>query len=102
MLACALGSPTRYNTGMEKPDESDDRIRNRRTQAVTALTLAPIVYVLSSGPVIATGFWLREATGWNGFYAVMWAYYPLVRHHDTPFERYIGWRVDLFGTTGPG
>ena len=33
--------------------------------------LALIVYVLSSGQLIALGFWLREATDWNGFYDVV-------------------------------
>jgi hypothetical protein len=31
------------------------------------------VNFLSSGPVLAIAFWLREATGWNEFYAVMYA-----------------------------
>lgn len=60
-------------------------------------------YVLSSGPVLATAFWLREATGWNVFYAVMWIYYPLIAMgHDNPIDAYIEWWVRAFGTVGPG
>ena len=67
------------------------------------LLLAVVGYVPSSGPVLATAFWLREATDWDGFYAVMWAYYPLlVWGSDTPIHAYIEWWVDLFGTVGPG
>ena len=65
------------------------------------ITLA--VYLLSSGPVIATGFWLREQTGHNEFYAVILPYYPLfMLGHGTPVDIYIEWWVKLFGTVGPG
>ena len=65
------------------------------------ITLA--VYLLSSGPVIATGFWLREQTDRNEFYAVIFLYYPLlVFGHGTPVDVYIEWWVKLFGTVGPG
>jgi hypothetical protein len=61
------------------------------------------VYVLSSGPVLATGFWLREATGWDGFYAVMWLYAPLlIFGPDGVLMAYVEWWVELFGTVGPG
>jgi hypothetical protein len=67
------------------------------------LLLVVAIYVLSSGPVLATAFWLREATGWDGFYAVMWVYYPLiVLPHSNPIDAYIEWWVKLFGTVGPG
>ena len=63
----------------------------------------PVIYVFSSGPVMATAFWLREATGWDGFYAVMYLYYPLFAlRHNTPIGAYIEWWVDLFDTVGPG
>jgi|GEM_PF-5292345 hypothetical protein len=62
-----------------------------------------IAYVPSSGPVLATTFWLRESTGWDGFYSVMFLYYPLlVWGHNTPIDAYIEWWVELFGTVGPG
>ena len=67
------------------------------------LLLFVAAYVLSSGPVLATAFWLREATGWDGFYGVMWVYYPLiVLGHDNPIDDYIEWWVKWFGTVGPG
>ena len=64
--------------------------------------LVPPVYVLSSGPVLATGFWLREATGIDAFYAVMWIYYPILRLPHKYWEPYVGWWIDFFGTVGPG
>lgn len=68
-----------------------------------ALLLVVAGYILSSGPVLATAFWLREATGWNGFYSIMWLYYPLiVLGHGNPIDAYIEWWVKLFGTVGPG
>lgn len=69
--------------------------------------LALAAYVPSSGPVLATAFWLREATGWDGFYSAMFLYYPLiVWTRETPLQEpiheYIEWWVELFGTVGPG
>jgi hypothetical protein len=65
--------------------------------------LVCVAYVLSSGPVLASAFWLREATGRDGFYAVMWIYYPLIVFgHDNPIDTYIEWWVKFFGTVGPG
>jgi len=63
-----------------------------------------IVYLSSSGPVLGIGFWLRETTGWDGFYAVMWVYYPLIAlGHGNPIDAYIEWWVvDVFRTVGPG
>jgi hypothetical protein len=66
------------------------------------LTLAALAYVLSSGPVLAVAFWLREATGWEGFYAAMWLYYPLLVRRTEPVDAYITWWVNLFDTVGPG
>ena len=62
-----------------------------------------VLYILSSGPVLATGFWLREATGWDGFYGVMWLYYPLLAWgHWQPLDWYATWWCNLFHTVGPG
>ena len=67
------------------------------------MLLLAAAYLLSSGPVLATAFWLRETTGWDAFYGVMWVYYPLiVLGHDHPIDAYIEWWVKLFGTVGPG
>jgi len=63
---------------------------------------APILYLLSSGPVLAASFWLRDATGWDGFYATMWLYFPLIMAPGRPFDAYIEWWVRLLGTVGPG
>jgi hypothetical protein len=62
-----------------------------------------VVYVLSSGPVLAIAFWLREATHWDGFYLVMYLYFPLLVFGQTTLvDGYIEWWVELFGTVGPG
>ena len=63
-----------------------------------------VLYVLSSGPVLAGAFWLREATGRNEFYSVGFFYYPLfkISNPDNVLMLYIGWWVELFGTVGPG
>ena len=85
-------------------ERDDSQKRDSRTGRWSVAALAVgVVYVLSSGPVIATGFWLREATGWNGFYAVIWLYAPLLFcGTGGPMGAYIEWWVKLFGTVGPG
>lgn len=85
----------------------DDKLTRREKKPTNwplLALLALVAYVLSSGPIIAIGFWLREATGWNGFFAVIWLYYPLVCWgHGNPFMDYIEWWVvDVFGSVGPG
>ncbi len=75
----------------------------RFTTWMFLLLTIPVVYVLSSGPVLAAAFWLREATGWDGFYLVMFVYFPLLMMgHGNPIDAYIEWWVELFGTVGPG
>jgi hypothetical protein len=61
-------------------------------------------YVLSSGPVLAGGCWLRERTHWDGWYGVFWLYYPLLDliHNNQLFSQYAVWWFELFGTVGPG
>ena len=51
---------------MERDDAKKHDSRLGRW-SVVAIVLG-IVYVLSSGPVMAAGFWLREATGWDGLH----------------------------------
>lgn len=87
-------------------DSPNDRLRKRGSRwsrwTAAALLLAA-AYVLSSGPIIASGFWLRQATRWDGFYGVMWLYYPLLAWgHNNLLGEYIEWWVELFGTVGPG
>jgi len=78
--------------------------RGRFARWTIVVIVCLIVYLLSSGPVLATAFWLREATSWDGFYAAMFVYYPLFAlGHDNPIGAYIEWWVvDVFGTVGPG
>jgi hypothetical protein len=70
---------------------------------LAGLFTGAIGYVPSSGPVLAAAFWLRESTGWDGFYAVMLIYLPLLAlGHDNAIGAYIDWWVKLLGTVGPG
>lgn len=71
---------------------------------MVVILAVPFIYVLSSGPVIGLAFWLRESTGWDGFYLVLWLYYPIIiLGHDNPLDYYIEWWVvDVFNTVGPG
>jgi hypothetical protein len=71
---------------------------------MTVLIAVPCLYVLSSGPVLGLAFRLREATGNEAFYLVMWLYYPLIAAgHGNPIDSYIEWWVvNVFRTVGPG
>jgi hypothetical protein len=73
------------------------------TWLVILMLAAVLGYVPSSGPVLAVAFWLRDQTGIDGFYAVMWLYYPLlILGRDSPLEAYWLWWTSLFGTAFPG
>jgi hypothetical protein len=67
-------------------------------------TVVVVLYVLSSGPAIGLGFWLREWTDEDAFYLVIWPYAPLLLlGHHNPVAWYIEWWVvDVFHTVGPG
>ncbi len=73
-----------------------------RRRVAIGVTLTLLIYTLSSGPVMAIAFWLREATGKNAFYGVMWLYAPVLMLPRWAWDPYISWWVDLFGTVGPG
>ena len=76
---------------------------DQAAKVAIAMFVCLILYVLSSGPVLATAFWLREKTGWDGFYAVMFLYLPLLwLGHDQPVDAYIEWWAWLIGAPGPG
>jgi hypothetical protein len=67
------------------------------------VVLGLLGYFLSSGPVLATAFVLREATHQNQFYWAMLPYLPLLLGDTTGISKtYIEWWVELFGTVGPG
>lgn len=63
-----------------------------------------VAYALSSGPVMALAFKLRDATHHDEFYAVMWLYIPLLMLRPFAYfcDPYLGWWCHLFGTTPPG
>lgn len=73
-----------------------------RRRWLAALACLPLAYFASSGPVLATAFWLREATGWDGFYATMYLYYPVLAWGGGLAMTYVEWWTRLFGTVGPG
>jgi hypothetical protein len=76
---------------------------HRPRHRLGVLTLLGLIgYALSSGPVLATAFWLREATGFEAFYFVIWIYAPLLVLPRSVWDPYITWWVELFGTVGPG
>jgi hypothetical protein len=75
----------------------------RRANLAGMLIAGVGLYLISSGPVLAISFWLREATGWDGFYYTMWIYFPILwPGHDSLAKTYIEWWVRLLGTVGPG
>jgi hypothetical protein len=76
--------------------------QRRIPRYVIVALICVIAYVLSMGPVLATAFVLREATGWDGFYAALYLYYPPIAYGGDPARDYIDWWVALFGTVGPG
>lgn len=75
---------------------------SRLSQWSVGVIASSIAYVLSSGPVLAGGCWLRETTDWDGFYAVFWLYVPLLYVRVAPLDAYVSWWFRLFGTVGPG
>ena len=75
----------------------------RDLSEVCATLTAFFPNALSSGPVLAAAFWLREATGRDEFYAALYLYFPLVAPKPGPaLDTYIEWWCKLFGTVGPG
>ncbi len=77
---------------------------SRWRRRVIIITVVVFLYLLSIGPVLGIAFRLREATRWDGFYGVMWLYYPMLVFHPVPIiDGYIEWWVsDVFNTVGPG
>lgn len=75
----------------------------RRGHWSTTVVIVLVAYVLGIGPVLALGCWLRDVTGWSGFYAVFFLYLPLYPLVDVDLiEKYIMWWMDLFDTMPPG
>lgn len=70
----------------------------------TAMFVVPAVYWLSSGPVLGLAFWLRESTGWDGWYGALFLYWPVLGPSpESLMGRYIEWWVvEVFHTVGPG
>lgn len=90
-----------------KPPRHSLSIGKRMGRYARWFIVGLMVYALSTGPVMATGFWLREQTGSDTFYAVMLPYYPLLISKrlsapGTYLHQYIERWVEAFGTVGPG
>jgi hypothetical protein len=76
---------------------------SRLASWLVAIAILLILYIFSAGPVIALGCWLRDATDWDGFYAVFFLYLPLIPLADIDLcEAYLMWWMRLFGTMPPG
>jgi hypothetical protein len=92
---------TSLSESTHEPDSPRDA-RHGHWAATIVAVLA--TYVLSSGPVMALGCRLRDATDWDGFYAVFYVYLPLLYPlADVDlFESYLMWWMKLFGTMPPG
>jgi hypothetical protein len=87
----------------EMKDRREPQRHSRSSRTIVAIAVCVVAYLLSSGPVLATAFWLREATHWEGFYMAMWLYAPLLLlGPNNVMGDYIEWWVELFGTVGPG
>lgn len=87
----------------EQSDLSAEIGRYAKYAALGVLCLA--IYLLSSGPVIALGCWLRETTRWDGWYGVFYLYYPVFYcfGRESIFFYYVEfWVVNVFHTVGPG
>ena len=63
-----------------------------------------LIYVLSSGPILATACRLREFTGNDGWYATFIPYWPLLTTvgRDSLVGQYIDWWFAFAGAVGPG
>jgi hypothetical protein len=83
-------------------EERTDR-RSRTTAWLVAIAILFVAYILSAGPVLALGCWLRDAADWDGFYAVFFLYLPLYPLADIDLcEAYLMWWMQLLGTMPPG
>jgi hypothetical protein len=87
----------------EKSEEPGTHRVSRYGRWIAVIVALIPAYVFSSGPIIAAACWLRDKTGWDGFWMVFFLYYPLYPIRDVDlFEAYIMWWMKLFGTMGPG
>jgi hypothetical protein len=84
--------------------ESGPRRDSRRGHWATTIVALLVIYVISSGPILAIGCWLRDATDWDGFYAVFYLYLPILYAvGDVDLvESYLMWWMKLFDTMPPG
>ena len=77
--------------------------RSRLSAWLVAIVILIVLYILSAGPILAAGCWLRDATGWEGCYAVFLLYLPLYPLADVDLcEAYVMWWMKLLGTMPPG
>ena len=84
--------------------DAEHHPRRFRTHLLSVL-VAVAAYFLSSGPMLGLAFWLREKTGYDQFYAVMWLYDPVVKLCNSVecVGKYVEWWVvSVFHTVGPG
>ena len=74
-----------------------------RCARISLAALSPVLYFLSSGPVLTSAFWLREITHSDGWYAVSWLYMPIfLLLPRSMWDPYLTWWCNFTGTAGPG
>lgn len=81
------------------------RPRARSPHWLTLAAAGAAGYFLGSGPVLAAACWLRDATGWDVFYAVEWMYPVRLMPGAAAGEAwlsYVRWWMELLGTHLPG
>ena len=85
----------------ESTHNSEHTRRGHWTATIVALL---VIYAISSGPILALGCRLRDATDWDGFYAVFYLYLPILYPlGDVDLvESYLMWWMRLFDTMPPG
>ena len=66
---------------------------NRRRDALVKIALGAVIGAIA--------FRLRELTGRNGYYDVLYAYVPLMALGGQPFQAYVRWWLTLFGVLEP-
>jgi hypothetical protein len=93
----------RAPTSDMQSDGTPRRRSSRLASWLVAIAILIVLYILSAGPVLALGCWLRDATGWHGFDFVFFLYLPLYPLADIDLcEAYLMWWMRLLGTMPPG
>jgi len=70
---------------------------------IALVAVSPVLYVLSSGPVLTSAFRLREVTHSDLWYMALWIYVPMFwALPRSVWDPYLTWWCHVTGTVGPG